>query len=103
MKQIMFELFIIVGLALSLIWYQILVTKQHEKKAMEDLYKEILMLKWANYKVTNKTSKMRRERLIKYTPKNNSLIIKKHNHRKMHGEHVKENIKNGFYKNPEFD
>ncbi len=70
---------------------------------MEDLYKETLMLKWANYKVTNKTSKMRRERLIKNSPKNNSLIIKKHNQRKMRGEHMKKNIESGFYKNPEFD
>lgn len=70
---------------------------------MEDLYKEELMLRWANYKVTNKASKMRRERLIKNKPKSNALIIKKHNHRKMHSKYVKENIKNGFYKNPEFD
>ncbi len=96
-------LFYIVGIALSLIWYQIRETIKKEKQVMEDLYKEILMLKWANYKVTNKTSKMRRERLIKNSPKNNSLIIKKHNQRKMRGEHMKKNIESGFYKNPEFD
>ena len=96
-------LFYIVGIALSLIWYQIWETIKREKQVMEDLYKETLMLKWANYKVTNKTSKMRRERLIKNSPKNNSLIIKKHNQRKMRGEHMKKNIESGFYKNPEFD
>jgi len=96
-------LFYIVGIALSLIWYQIWETIKKEKQVMEDLYKETLMLKWANYKVTNKTSKMRRERLIKNSPKNNSLIIKKHNQRKMRGEHMKKNIESGFYKNPEFD
>jgi hypothetical protein len=99
----MMVLFYIVGIALSLIWYQIRETIKKEKQVMEDLYKEILMLKWANYKVTNKTSKMRRERLIKNSPKNNSLIIKKHNQRKMRGEHMKKNIESGFYKNPEFD
>ncbi len=96
-------LFYIVGIALSLIWYQIWETIKREKQVMEDLYKETLMLKWANYKVTNKTSKMRRERLIKNSPKNNSLIIKKHNQRKMRGEHMKKNIESGFYKNPEFN
>jgi hypothetical protein len=99
----MMVLFYIVGIALSLIWYQIWETIKREKQVMEDLYKETLMLKWANYKVTNKTSKMRRERLIKNSPKNNSLIIKKHNQRKMRGEHMKKNIESGFYKNPEFD
>jgi hypothetical protein len=99
----MMVLFYIVGIALSLIWYQIWETIKKEKQVMEDLYKETLMLKWANYKVTNKTSKMRRERLIKNSPKNNSLIIKKHNQRKMRGEHMKKNIESGFYKNPEFD
>jgi len=99
----MMVLFYIVGIALSLIWYQIWETIKKEKQVMEDLYKETLMLKWANYKVTNKTSKMRRERLIKNSPKNNSLIIKKHNQRKMRGEHIKKNIESGFYKNPEFD
>jgi hypothetical protein len=99
----MMVLFYIVGIALSLIWYQIWETIKKEKQVMEDLYKEILMLKWANYKVTNKTSKMRRERLIKNSPKNNSLIIKKHNQRKMRGEHMKKNIESGFYKNPEID
>jgi hypothetical protein len=99
----MMVLFYIVGIALSLIWYQIWETIKREKQVMEDLYKETLMLKWANYKVTNKTSKMRRERLIKNSPKNNSLIIKKHNQRKMRGEHMKKNIESGFYKNPEFN
>jgi hypothetical protein len=70
---------------------------------MEDLYKEELMLKWANYKVTNKASKMRRERLIKNKPKSNALIIKKHNQRKLHRLNIAEKIKMGFYKNPEFD
>jgi len=99
----MMVLFYIVVIAVSLIWYQIKETIKKEKVMEEDLYKEILIFKWANYKVTNKTSKIRRERLIKNSPANNSLIIKKHNHRKLHGEHVKENIKSGFYKNPEFD
>lgn len=70
---------------------------------MEDLYKEELMLKWANYKVTNKASMMRRERLIKNKPKSNALIIKKHNQRKLHRLNIAEKIKMGFYKNPEFD
>jgi hypothetical protein len=70
---------------------------------MEDLYKEELMLKWANYKVINKASMMRRERLIKNKPKNNSLIIKKHNQRKLHRLNITEKIKMGFYKNPEFN
>lgn len=70
---------------------------------MEDLYKPILMMKWASTVVTNKASKMRKRRLIRQLPENNSMIIKKHNHRKMRGEHMKKNIKSGFYKNPEFN
>lgn len=70
---------------------------------MEDLYKHVLMMKWAAKKVTNKTSKMRKARLIRKVPDDNSLIIKKHNHRKLHMLNVTEKIKMGFYKNPEFD
>jgi len=70
---------------------------------MEDLYKHVLMMKWAGKKVTNNASKMRKARLIRKVPENNSMIIKKHNHRKMHAMYVKKNVESGFYKNPEFD
>ena len=70
---------------------------------MEDLYKQVLMMKWANKKVTNKASMMRKKRLIRKVPKDNSLIIKKHNHMKLHKLNITEKIKMGFYKNPEFD
>ena len=70
---------------------------------MEDLYKEVLMMKWASKRVTNKASKMRRERLIRKVPKDNSLIIKKHNQKKLHRLDIAEKIKAGYYKNPEFD
>jgi hypothetical protein len=70
---------------------------------MEDLYKQVLMMKWANKRVTNKASMMRKKRLIRKVPKDNSLIIKKHNHRKLHMINIQEKIKAGYYKNPEFD
>jgi hypothetical protein len=70
---------------------------------MEDLYKEVLMMKWANKKVTNKASMMRKKRLIRKVPKDNSLIIKKHNQRKLYMLNIQEKIKAGYYKNPEFD
>lgn len=70
---------------------------------MEDIYKTILMLKWANKTVRNKASKMRRARMIRKVPENNSMIIKKHNHRKLHKMNVEQKVKDGFYKNPEFD
>ena len=47
--------------------------------------------------------KLKRKRLIKNIPENNSLIIKKHNQRKLHKLNVEEMIKAGYYKNPEFD
>lgn len=70
---------------------------------MEDLYKEVLMMKWANKRVTNKASMMRKKRLIRKVPDNNSLIIKKHNQRKLYMINIKQKIKAGYYKNPEFD
>lgn len=70
---------------------------------MEDLYKEVLMMKWANKRVTNKASMMRKKRLIRKVPDDNSLIIKKHNQRKLYMINIKQKIKAGYYKNPEFD
>jgi hypothetical protein len=70
---------------------------------MEDLYKPILMMKWASTVVTNKASKMRKRSLIKQLPENNSMIIKKHNHRAFNNVVIKIRAKNGFYKNPEFN
>ena len=49
---------------------------------MEDIYKTTLMLKWANKTVRNKASKMRRARMIRKVPENNSMIIKKHKSQK---------------------
>lgn len=70
---------------------------------MEDLYKQVLMMKWANKRVTNKASMMRKKRLIKKVTENNSKIIKKHNHRLLNNASIKEKAKSGFYKNPEFN
>ena len=70
---------------------------------MEDLYKEILMMKWANKRVTNKASMMRKKRLIRKSTENNSRIIKKHNHRLLNNSVIREKAKSGFYKNPEFN
>lgn len=70
---------------------------------MEDLYKTVLMMKWANKRVTNKASMMRKARLIRKVPENNSMIIKKHNQRLLYKLNVKEKVKSGYYKNPEFD
>jgi hypothetical protein len=70
---------------------------------MEDLYKPILMMKWASIVVTNKASRMRKKRLIRQAPKNNSMLIKKHNHRLLNSASIKEKAKSGFYKNPEFN
>lgn len=64
---------------------------------MEDLYGLELILKWLNYKVINKTSKLRRAKIIRRSPVNNSMIIKKHNHRKLHREYTKEKASIGFY------
>jgi hypothetical protein len=68
---------------------------------MEDLYQKVIMLKWLNYKVTNKASMLRRAKIIRKSPVNNSMIIKKHNHRKLHREYTKEKASTGFYKNEE--
>jgi hypothetical protein len=68
---------------------------------MEDLYGIELMHKWMNYKVTNKTSKLRKAKIIRKSPVNNSIIIKKHNYRKLHREYIKEKASTGFYKNEE--
>jgi hypothetical protein len=70
---------------------------------MEDLYKQVLMMKWANKRVTNKASMMRKKRLIKKGAENNSKIIKKHNHRLLNNSVIREKAKSGFYKNPEFN
>ena len=70
---------------------------------MEDLYKTLLMMKWASKCVTNKTSKMRKKRLMRKWAENNSKIIKKHNHRLLNNSMIQIRIKNGFYKNPEFN
>lgn len=64
---------------------------------MEDLYGLELMLKWLNYKVINKTSKLRKAKIIRKSPVNNSMIIKKHNHRKLHREYIKKKASTGFY------
>ena len=64
---------------------------------MEDLYGVELMLKWIKYKVTNKTSMLRKRKIIKKAPINNSMIIKKHNHKKLHREYIKEKASTGFY------
>lgn len=64
---------------------------------MEDLYGIELMLKWMNYKVTNKASMLRKAKIIRQSPVNNSMIIKKHNHRKLHREYIKEKASTGFY------
>jgi hypothetical protein len=64
---------------------------------MEDLYGVVLMLKWLNYKVINKTSKLRKAKIIKRSPVNNSMIIKKHNHRKLHREYIEKKASTGFY------
>lgn len=68
---------------------------------MEDLYGIELMLKWMNYKVTNKASMLRKRKIIRQSPVNNSMIIKKHNHRKLYREYIKEKASTGFYKNEE--
>lgn len=70
---------------------------------MEDLYKEVLMMKWASKRVTNKASKMRKKSLIRKVTENNSKIIKKHNHRLLNNSVIREKAKSGFYKNPEFN
>ena len=64
---------------------------------MEDLYGLELMLKWLNYKVINKTSKLRKAKIIRKSPVNNSMIIKKHNHRKLHREYIEKKASTGFY------
>lgn len=64
---------------------------------MEDLYGIELMLKWMNYKVTNKASMLRKAKIIRQSPVNNSMIIKKHNHRKLHRKYIKEKASTGFY------
>ena len=64
---------------------------------MEDLYQKVIMLKWLNYKVTNKASMLRRAKIIRKSPVNNSMIIKKHNHRKLHREYIKKKASTGFY------
>lgn len=64
---------------------------------MEDLYGVELMLKWIKYKVTNKTSMLRKRKIIKKTPINNSMIIKKHNHRKLYREYIEKKASTGFY------
>jgi hypothetical protein len=68
---------------------------------MEDLYGIELMLKWMNYKVTNKASMLRKAKIIRQSPVNNSMIIKKHNHRKLHREYIEKKASTGFYKNEE--
>lgn len=64
---------------------------------MEDLYQKVIMLKWMNYKVTNKTSKLRKAKIIRKSLVNNSMIIKKHNHRKLHKEYIEKKASTGFY------
>jgi hypothetical protein len=64
---------------------------------MEDLYGVELMLKWIKYKVTNKTSMLRKRKIIKKSPINNSMIIKKHNHRKLYREYIEKKASTGFY------
>jgi hypothetical protein len=64
---------------------------------MEDLYGIELMLKWMNYKVTNKASMLRKRKIIRQSPVNNSMIIKKHNHRKLHREYIEKKASTGFY------
>ena len=64
---------------------------------MEDLYGIELMLKWMNYKVTNKASMLRKRKIIKKSPINNSMIIKKHNHRKLYREYIEKKASTGFY------
>ena len=64
---------------------------------MEDLYGIELMHKWMNYKVTNKASMLRKRKIIKKAPVNNSMIIKKHNHRKLHREYIEKKASTGFY------
>jgi hypothetical protein len=64
---------------------------------MEDLYGIELMLKWIKYKVTNKTSMLRKRKIIKKSPINNSMIIKKHNHRKLYREYIEKKASTGFY------
>ena len=68
---------------------------------MEDLYGIELMLKWMNYKVTNKASMLRKAKIIRQSPVNNSMIIKKHNHRKLYREYIEKKASTGFYKNEE--
>ena len=46
---------------------------------------------------------MKRIRLKRKPVENNSMIIKKHNQRKLHKSVIENRIKNGYYKNPEFD
>jgi hypothetical protein len=70
---------------------------------MEDLYKEVLMMKWASKRVTNKASRMRKKRLIRKWAENNSKIIKKHYHRLLNNSMIQIRIKSGYYKNPEFN
>ena len=65
--------------------------------------KENVNIKHLKYKVVTETYKLKRKWLIKNIPENNSLIIKKHNQRKLHKLNVEEMIKAGYYKNPEFD
>jgi hypothetical protein len=55
------------------------------------------MLKWIKYKVTNKTSMLRKRKIIKKSPINNSMIIKKHNHRKLYREYIEKKASTGFY------
>lgn len=70
---------------------------------MEDLYKTLLMMKWASKCVTNKASRMRKKRLIRQLPENNSMIIKKQFQRILKNSMIQIRIKSGYYKNPEFN
>jgi hypothetical protein len=44
---------------------------------------------------------LRKRKIIKKAPINNSMIIKKHNHRKLHREYIEKKASTGFYKNEE--
>jgi hypothetical protein len=68
---------------------------------MEDLYRIELIHKWMNYKVTNKASMLRKAKIIRQSPVNNSMIIKKHNHRKLHRKYIEKKASTGFYKGEE--
>jgi hypothetical protein len=68
---------------------------------VEDVYKPILMMKWANKVITNKTSKVRRTRLIRKVHESKTLILQKLKTRKNHKSIINNNISVGYYKNPE--